>query len=66
MACRRASRPIRSRSPPGAADFAIKVVAEGKAATTSAVAQLVSAYQVNKKDYPTTAIPLAVKIVPAK
>ena len=65
-ACPRDSRPTRSPWPPGAADFAIKVVAEAKAAAASAAAQLVSAYQVNKKDYPTTAVPLAVKVLPAK
>ena len=52
--------------PPGSADFSIKVVADSKAAPATATAQLVSAFQVNKKDYPTTALPLAVKVLPGR
>jgi hypothetical protein len=51
---------------PGASDFAVKVTAEPKAPAATATAQVVTAYQVNKKDYPTTPLPLAVKVVPAR
>jgi hypothetical protein len=48
---------------PGTADFIIKVVADGKAPAATATVQLVSAYQVNKKEYPTAAVPLALKVL---
>jgi hypothetical protein len=51
---------------PGTADFAVKLVAEAKAPPATATAQVVTAYQVNKKDYPTTPLPLAVKVLPAR
>jgi hypothetical protein len=50
----------------GAADFALKVVAEAKAPAASAGAQVVPAYQVNKKDYPPAPVPITVKVLPAK
>jgi hypothetical protein len=51
---------------PGAVEFALKVVADAKAATATATSQLVLSYQVNKKDYPTIPVPLAVKVLPSK
>src|SRR5262249_12553121 len=52
--------------PPAATDFALKIVADAKAAAASADVRLASGYQVNKKDYPTTPLPLSVKVLAAK
>ena len=51
---------------PGASDFVMKIIAEAKAASGSANTQLVSAYQVGKKDYPTVPFVLPVKVLAAK
>lgn len=51
---------------PDASEFTAKVVADEKAAAATATANVVLAYQVNKKDYPTSPTPLAVKVLPAK
>jgi hypothetical protein len=51
---------------PGAKDFVVKVVSDAKAVPTSATTQLVSSYQVNKKDYPTTPLALPVKVLRAR
>jgi hypothetical protein len=48
------------------AAFALKVVAEPKAAPTSANTQLALSFQVNKKDYPFPTTPLAAKVAPIK
>ena len=50
---------------PEASDFTIKLVADPKAAAAQAPAQVNLAFQVNKKDYPTPATPLAIKVVPS-
>ncbi len=50
----------------GASDFAVKIVADAKAAASTAESRLTSAYKVNKKDYPTTPVPLSVKVLPAR
>jgi hypothetical protein len=50
----------------GASDFVVKILAEAKAAPTSAGAQVVLAFQVNKKDYPVPPTPLAIKVVSSK
>jgi hypothetical protein len=50
----------------GASSFVMKVVAEPKAAAASAGAQVEVAFQVQKKDYPVSPMPLAVKVLPAK
>ena len=50
----------------GTSDFAVKIVADAKAAPSTADARLTSAYQVNKKDYPTTPLSLSVKVLPAR
>jgi hypothetical protein len=50
----------------GATDFAVKVVADAKAAPTAAGAQVALAFQVNKKDYPVPPAPLAIKVLPSK
>jgi hypothetical protein len=50
----------------GTAEFAIKIVAEAKAPAATATAQVVAAYQVNKKDYPPAPLPITVKVLPAK
>jgi hypothetical protein len=52
--------------PAGSSQFVLKIVAEAKAAPTSASAQAVLAFQVNKKDYPVPPTPLAIKVVPSK
>jgi hypothetical protein len=52
--------------PPSASDFVVKIVAEAKAPVGSATTQLVSAYQVGKKDYPTTPLALTVKVLAGK
>ena len=46
--------------------FAVKIVADAKAAVTSAETQVALAYQVEKKDYSVSPVPLAVKVVPIK
>lgn len=51
---------------PDAVDFAIKIVADAKAAPATAKAQLALGFQINKKDYPTPPIDLAVKVLAAK
>jgi len=51
---------------PGASDFVMKVIADAKAAAGSATTQLVSAYQVGKKDYPTSPLALPVKVLAAR
>jgi hypothetical protein len=51
---------------PSASDYTVTIVADPKAAPTSADVRLASAYQVNKKDYPTTTLPLSVKVLAAK
>ena len=51
---------------PGASDFVMKIIAEAKAAAGSATTQLVSAYQVGKKDYPTAPLALTVKVLAAR
>ncbi len=50
----------------GTTDFVIRIVAEAKAAAGSTAAQLVLAYQVSKKDYPTPPLPLNVKVLTVK
>ena len=50
----------------GSSDFAVKIVAEPKAAPATAAAQVVLAFQVNKKDYPVPPAPLAIKVLPSK
>lgn len=49
-----------------ATDFVVKVVADAKAAPATAKAQLALGFQVNKKDYPTPPVDLAVKVLAAK
>ena len=51
--------------PPDQSEFTLKVVADPKAAAATATAQVGLGFQINKKDYPTPATPLAVKVVPA-
>lgn len=51
---------------PDATDFTIKVVAYPKAAAAMGSANVVVAFQLNKKDYPTPPTPLAVKVLPAQ
>jgi hypothetical protein len=50
----------------GATEFALKLVADAKAATSAVAAQVVPVFQVNKKDYPAAPVRLAVKVFPAK
>jgi hypothetical protein len=52
--------------PAGSCDFVVKIAAEAKAVPTSASAQAVLTFQVNKKDYPVPPTPLAIKVVPSK
>jgi len=52
--------------PPGASDFVMKIIADAKAAAGSATTQLVSAYQVGKKDYPTSPLALPVRVLAAR
>lgn len=47
---------------PDTAEFAFKVVATPEAAPAEAALQLAVAFQVNKKDYPTPAIPVSIKL----
>jgi hypothetical protein len=49
-----------------ASEFTLKLVADAKAAAATASAKVTPAFQVNKKDYPSPAAPLAVKVLPAK
>jgi hypothetical protein len=51
---------------PDKSEFTIKVVADPKAAAASAKASVALAFQINKKDYPTPAAPIDVKVVAAK
>ncbi len=51
---------------PGAASFVLKIIADAKAAAGSTMTQLVSAYQVAKKDYPTSPLALPVKVLAAR
>ena len=48
---------------PDATDFTLKVLAEANAPASTATAQAVLSFQVNKKDYPTPPTPLAVKVI---
>ncbi|MDR3633383.1 MAG: hypothetical protein P4L84_06065 [Isosphaeraceae bacterium] len=50
---------------PESTEFTAKVVADPKAAAATATANVVLAYQVNKKDYPPAPVSLAVKVLPA-
>jgi hypothetical protein len=52
--------------PDNATSFVVKVIADAKAAPTSAGAQLVLALQVEKKDYPIPPTSLTVKVLPSK
>jgi hypothetical protein len=51
---------------PDASEFSIKVTAEANATAAEAKLQVVTAFQINKKDYPTPPADLALKVVPAK
>jgi hypothetical protein len=46
--------------------FTVKVVADAKAAVTSAGTQVALLYQVEQKDYSVSPVPLAVKVAPIK
>ncbi|SIN84286.1 hypothetical protein SAMN05444166_1224 [Singulisphaera sp. GP187] len=48
---------------PDQSDFTIPVIADEKAAVAQATANVTIAFQINKKDYPTPAVPLAVKVI---
>lgn len=48
---------------PGTVDFKIKIVADPSAAPATATAQLASAFQINKQNYPMPGTPLTVKVV---
>lgn len=50
---------------PDQADFTIPVVADAKAAASQATANIAIAFQVNKKDYATPAVPVPVKVIAA-
>lgn len=50
---------------PTASDFVIKVVADPKAAAATVNGNVAVAFQVNKKDYPSSPLPLGVKVLPA-
>jgi hypothetical protein len=47
-------------------NFAVKIVADAKAAPASAGTQVAIAYQIEKKDYTVSPAPLAVKVLPIK
>ncbi len=47
-------------------NFAVKIVADAKAAPASAGTQVAIAYQIEKKDYSVPPAPLAVKVLPIK
>jgi hypothetical protein len=49
-----------------ATDFVLKIIADARAAPATSKATLAAAYQVSKKDYPSTSVPLSVKVLPAK
>jgi hypothetical protein len=51
---------------PEQSDFTVPVIADEKAAVAQATANVAIAFQVNKKDYPTPAVPLTVKVIAAK
>lgn len=48
------------------AEFQVPIVADAKAAAAEAKANVSIAFQINKKDYATPAVPLDVKVLPAK
>ncbi len=50
---------------PDQSEFALKLVADPKAAAAQASAQVGLAFQLAKKDYPTPPTPLAIKVLPA-
>jgi hypothetical protein len=50
----------------GKSEFALKLTADAKAAAGTITAQVVPAFQINKKDYPAAAVPLKVTVVPKK
>ncbi len=50
---------------PTDSDFTLKIVADPKAAPASAAAGVVPGFQINKKDYATPPVALAVKVLPA-
>ena len=52
--------------PPDQSEFTLKLVADPKAAPAEGKAQAGLAFQINKKDYPTPTVPLAVKVLPAQ
>ncbi len=51
---------------PDKGDFIVPIIADAKAAPATAGANVSIAFQVQKKDYATPAVPLAVKVLPAK
>ena len=51
---------------PDKAEFTVAIVADAKAAAATAGTNVAVAFQVNKKDYSTPAVPLSVKVLPAK
>jgi len=51
--------------PPSDSDFTLKIVADPKAAAASAAAGVAPGFQIDKKDYATPPVALAVKVVPA-
>ena len=50
---------------PTESDFTLKIVADPKAAAASAAAGVAPGFQINKKDYATPPVALAVKVLPA-
>ena len=52
--------------PPDQSEFTLKLVADPKAAAVEGKALAGLAFQINKKDYPTPTVPLAVKVLPAQ
>lgn len=50
---------------PEQSDFTIPVIADAKAAASQATANIAIAFQVNKKDYATPAVPIPVKVIAA-
>jgi hypothetical protein len=52
--------------PAATADFAVKIVADAKAAPSSAATQVAIAYQIEKKDYSILPAKLTVKVLPNK
>jgi len=51
---------------PDKSDFILKLVADSKAPAATTNARVAIAFQVNKKDYPTPVMPMAVKVVAGK